>query len=56
MAVSTNLFSVRNLKIEFQRQDLETFNSTDLRVTRQKIGGVSVAPFSLNEHSACSKL
>ena len=45
MAVSIKLFSVRNLKIEFRRQDVKIFNGTDSRVIGRKFDGSSVAPF-----------
>ena len=45
MAVSLQLFSVRNLKIEFRRQDVKIFNGTDSSVIGRKFDGSLVAPF-----------
>ena len=45
MAVSIKLFSVRNLKMEFRRQDMRIFNGTDSRVIGRKFDLLSVALF-----------
>ena len=44
MAVSIKLFSVRTLKMEFRRQDMNIFNGTASRVIGKKFDGLSVDP------------